>query len=84
MTKKFIAILATLPVATLGVAGLALADGDVIVSNYNDAYVQNVVVAGANTGWNTANGGNGGDAGNGGSDCRGDLRRSRDGANRSS
>ena len=67
MTKKFIAILATLPVATLGVAGLALADGDVIVSNYNDAYVQNVVVAGANSGWNTANGGNGGDAGNGGS-----------------
>ena len=67
MTKKFIAILATLPMATFGAAGLALADGNVIVANYNVAEVGNVVVAGANSGWNTANGGNGGDAGNGGS-----------------
>ena len=67
MTKKFIAILATLPMATLGMAGLAMADGDVIVTNLNKAEVSNVVVAGANSGWNTANGGNGGSAGNGGS-----------------
>src|SRR3989344_1212276 len=60
MTKKFIAILATLPMATLGMAGLAMADGDVIVTNLNKAEVSNVVVAGANSGSNTANGGNGG------------------------
>ncbi len=66
MTKKLIALFATLPVATLGVAGLALADGDVTVENYNSAYVYNEVVTVANTGSNTASGGNGGMAGNGG------------------
>ncbi len=66
MTKKLIAILATLPVATLGAAGLAMADM-VTVTNYNAAFVANSVTTVANSGGNTANGGTGGSAGAGGS-----------------
>src|SRR3989344_7204595 len=71
MTKKFIAILATLPMATLGMAGFAMADV-VVVSNSNSAMVVNQVMTGANSGGNTANGGSAGDAGNGGSVLGGD------------
>ncbi len=66
MTKKLIALFATLPVVTLGAAGLALADGDVNITNVNTAIVENSATTIANTGGNTAMGGNGGMAGNGG------------------
>lgn len=69
MTKKVIALISTLPVAALGVAGIAFADdnGDTFVGNWNSAYVLNAVGTGASTGGNSANGGDGGAAGNGGS-----------------
>ena len=69
MTKKLIAILATLPVATLGAAGFALANdtGNVVVTNVNSAVVVNEVLTFASTGGNSSDGGSGGSAGNGGS-----------------
>lgn len=66
--KKIIALVSSLPLATFGFAGVALADdeGNTYVSNNNSAYVLNVVTATSNTGGNAAGGSTGGNGGNAG------------------
>lgn len=79
--KKILALVSTLPLATFGFAGVALADdeGQTNVSNHNSAIVINVVRSSSNTGFNLAGGSTGG---NGGS--AGDINNSGDGVEESS
>jgi hypothetical protein len=67
MKNRILALAASLPVATLGFGGIALAGDDVVVINSNSAHVVNVVKSKADTGDNWAGGSTGGNGGNGGS-----------------
>ncbi|PJE64665.1 MAG: hypothetical protein COU90_02390 [Candidatus Ryanbacteria bacterium CG10_big_fil_rev_8_21_14_0_10_43_42] len=67
MKNRIIALAASLPITTLGFAGVALAGDDVTVINSNSAYVKNVVSSKADSGDNWAGGSTGGNGGNGGS-----------------